>query len=86
MAQCCDSCRFWVEDKLQHKDGEELVGECRRFPPTCVLTDRAESEWEEERAESIRANEWIPRAAHSYVYWSFPFLLETEWCGEYKPR
>lgn len=90
MDAVCETCRFWQFDAMLNVDlpeGEELCGQCRRFPPKSVLTDSECVQWDEERFEELRANNtWMERAAHSHVYWSFPTVTSDSWCGEHINR
>ncbi len=84
MDDCCIDCRFWKEEVAAKTDeGEEALGICRRLPPVLVLTDHNEQEWEQERLEAITDERWMCRAAHSFIYWAQPRVIEAEWCGEF---
>lgn len=72
---CCDTCRFW---KLDEDDGtNERIGICKRFPPVSVLTENADIEYDQARP-------FEGRAAHSFIFWAQPRVLETDGCGEHR--
>jgi hypothetical protein len=77
--ESCESCRYWNRDS--GVDGEpdecgEFHGTCRRYPPVSVLNGEEDDVLDED-------GKWLGRNAHSFIYWTQPRTVNTEWCGEY---
>jgi len=80
MGESCESCKYWLRDpgaEGQPDTCGEFVGKCRRTPPVSVLDGEGAVFGPDGSFES--------RACHSFVYWSQPATINTEWCGEYSP-
>jgi hypothetical protein len=73
MNDCCNNCLYF----RPRDDDEELAGDgagkCRRYPPMLIAGI------DEDDAEYI-AGSW----ARDTNYFSQPYVIGHEWCGEFK--
>lgn len=67
----CKQCEFW-KNPIQ-RDGEEVQGFCKRYPPVLdpVYTSQIE-------------NSYIA-ATYDPNCFAFPLMNEDDWCGEFSP-
>jgi hypothetical protein len=71
---------MWFTIETKRDEDGEAAGRCRRFPPVLSLGERERQEWLDERdsgsGDPIRPD-------NSFIHWVQPFVLETDFCGEW---
>ena len=87
----CAACVYFSGDQsLEESEAEKeeslSLGRCKRHPPILTLTDTAYREWEVERSVRSGQKQWMPRASHSFIFWSQPIVISHDSCGEFQRR
>ncbi len=65
--RACKRCRYWLQQAP-----DDVSGECRRFPPGLVQTEKQQASLEETGAGAFTG--------------AWPETLGVDWCGEFQAR